>query len=155
MPHVIDAYRSDDRDACVAILRSVPEWLDGADVAHAERHLSPEETRVLRDGDGVPLGFLSRNLRPWDGEQLHYIEIVAVRADLMGDGLGRELMLDAESCVGPGSRIWLEMLEEDPSVPRYRSRRAFYEGMGYGSLGTYPSDGWGPGKSARAYVKAT
>ena len=155
MTHIIDTYRPEDREACVSILESVPEWLDAGDVAHALRHLSPEETRVLRDRDGVPLGLLSRNLRSWEGEDLPYIEIVAVRGDLMGKGLGQELMRDAEDSIGPGNRLWLEMLEEDGSASRYQARRAFYEGLGYESLGTYLSKGWGPGSMARAYAKRT
>lgn len=153
--HAIDAYRPEDRDACETLLRGLPGWFDDGDVAHALRHVSVEETRVLRDGNGTVLGFLSLGLRPllWTGEPEPYVEVVAVAAGHQGEGLGRVLMLSAETSAGPGSALWLEMLEEDASVPRYRARRAFYEGLGYEAAGTYPSEGWGSGSVARAYLK--
>lgn len=67
---------------------------------HALRHLIPDETRGLRDGDGSVLGLLSLGCRPllWEGEPTPYVEVVA--AGRQGEGVGRELMLSAEALRG-------------------------------------------------------
>lgn len=153
--HAIAGYRPEDRGDCVALLEGLPEWFDAGDVAHALRHLTPEETRLIRDADGTLLGILSSRRLPLEGAETPYVDLVAVRSGCMGRGVGRELMAEAERLAGPGSRLWLEMLEEDASVPRYRKRRSFYESLGYRTVAVYPSDSWGPGCHARSYAKET
>jgi len=84
-----------ERNACLEIARSLPEWFNEAGLRAMERALEKEKTFVAAEGEDV-LGFVT--VKPLNEKALEIIWM-AVRREFRGRGIGTELLRFVEEWV--------------------------------------------------------
>ena len=130
---VIRELRPGDDAACEQILRALPEWF-GIEEALLRyvRDLSQLEAYVV-EASGCLAGFISlRAHNRFSAE----IDVIAVRPEDHGHGVGRALIGHVEGKLRSRSVEFLQVKTLGPSRPNehYEQTRRFYEHLGFRPL---------------------
>src|SRR5262245_8020666 len=127
---------------CESILRSLPDWF-GIEQAIVEYRNDIESMpSLMAEKDGRILGFLTvRRHTPFAAE----IQVMAVRRELHGKGLGRRLVEHAERQLREEGVEYLQVKTLGPSRENaeYARTRVFYEALGFRALQETTAF-WGP-----------
>lgn len=119
-----------DAAACEAILRALPDWFGIEEaIVDYRRDVESMETWGVRDKQGIA-GFLTvHRHNPASAE----IQVMAVRPDRRGCGIGRTLVEWVESRLRADGVALFHVKTLGPSRPdtNYEQTRAFYERMGF------------------------
>lgn len=118
---------------CEDILRALPEWFGIEEsIVEYRRDVESMETWVAR-GDGAIAGFITlREHNPYSAE----IQVLAVRAEQHGSGVGTQLVAHAEELLTRRAIEYLQVKTLGPSrpCPFYERTRRFYERCGFRPL---------------------
>jgi len=138
-------------DAVSALLRDLPEWfgIEASNRAYVAAAEILDNTAAILDGEIVGI-CLVRHHTATASE----IELLAVRSDLHGRGVGRLLLARVESDLRTRGNTLLQVKTRGPSLPSpaYERTRAFYEAMHFVPL-EERTDIWGPENPCLISVK--
>jgi ribosomal protein S18 acetylase RimI-like enzyme len=144
---------SDDAEACVDIVRRLPEYFTPDTHEDVRRGISSERAWVAIEG-GVVTGFVLVVIRfPRAAE----ITFAAVTPDRQGTGLGTRLVQHALAVLeGEGvAVVEVKTLDASSNYEPYVSTRAFWERRGFVQIDCIdPLPGWRPGNPSAIYVAA-
>jgi GNAT superfamily N-acetyltransferase len=148
---VVELVDPDERArACGALPRSLLEWFGiEAAIESYEREVRELPTFAARE-DGDVAGALALKLHnEWSGEIL----VMAVRRDLHGRGLGRQLVAATEGYAGALNVEYVRVKTLGPSRPSagHETTRRFYEACGFRPLEEI--DGLWPGNPCLVIFK--
>ena len=135
---------------CEEILRSLPAWfgIEAAIVSY-RGDIEAMETLVA-DRGGAVLGFLTlKTHNPHTAE----IQVMAVRREEQGRGIGAALVRHAEALLLARACDYLEVKTLGPSHPNedYARTRGFYSAMGF--LPVEENDLWGDSNPCLIMIK--
>jgi GNAT superfamily N-acetyltransferase len=141
-----------DLDACLAIVRALPDYFTD-DVPDAiRRDLVPHQGWVADDGG--PVGFTVVDRRSSAAAEILWAAVHPVRR---GTGLGTLLIdhvLDALAAEGV-LLVEAKTLDRGAGYAPYEATRAFWERRGFVQVDTIdPMPGWQPGSPCALYVAA-
>ena len=142
----------DDLDACLDIVRALPEYFTG-DVPDAiRRDLARHEGWIAEDG--VPVGLTIVDRRSSTTAEILW---AAVHPARRGGGVGTlliEHVLDALAAEGV-LLVEAKTLDRAAGYAPYEATRAFWERRGFVQVDTIdPMPGWQPGSPCAVYVAA-
>jgi len=147
---IIRAATTDESQACVAILRSLPDWfgIESA-IGHFALEIPRLPTFVVTSGDSV-VGFLTLKFH---NEYSAEIYLLAVRGERHRRGIGSALVQCAEQLVVEKRCRFLQVKTLGPSHPslHYARTRQFYLARRFAPLEELP-DLW-PGNPCLIMVK--
>lgn len=130
---VIRELRQGEASVCEQILRSLPEWFGIEEsLLHYVHSLSQLEAYVA-EASGSVVGIVSlRAHNPFSAE----IDVLAVRPELHGRGVGRALVDHVEGTLRLRFVEFLQVKTLGPSRPneQYERTRGFYEHLGFRPL---------------------
>ena len=143
---------STDVDACVQILRELPDHFTPDTYADARDVYMRTRTWVATNGPDV-IGFMTVEQRFPHSAEIRY---AAVTREHQGSGVGSALLAAAvRQFQGEGVHV-LEVKTLDASMPYepYDATRAFWERSDFVQVDCIdPMPGWGPGNPAAIYVR--
>lgn len=119
----------DDVPVCSQILRSLPDWfsIEESNLQY-DRDIATLPTIVAADADEV-VGFLTLKHHSAFATE---IQVMGVRPDYHREGIGRQLVEEAEARLPEGVEfLQVKTLGASHPDPFYRRTRAFYEAMGF------------------------
>ncbi len=122
-----------EADRCEQILRSLPEWFGiGEAIVEYRRDIGTMDTYVA-ETSGEIAGFITLNQH---NESSAEINVIAVRKEHHGHGLGRALVEHAEQLLRSRSVEYLEVKTLGPSRPNehYERTRSSYFALGFRPL---------------------
>lgn len=120
---------------CLRLMRSMPEFFSPATIVYAARHLPTYHGFVCisdLDGSSSQLdGFISFHIIP--ERYMAKLDWMAVRPEMQGRGLGKELLrrIESELTDAQISTIDVYTLGTHPDYPGYQRTRAFYKQQGF------------------------
>jgi ribosomal protein S18 acetylase RimI-like enzyme len=126
----IRAATCEDIDACVAILRSLPDWFGiEASIVHYAVEI-PGLPTFVATSDGRVVGFLALKFH---NEQSAEIYVLGVRAERHRRGIGTKLLKRAEHTVRDRGCRFFQVKTLGPSHPslHYARTRRFYLAQGF------------------------
>lgn len=146
----IEPMQQHEAETCEQILRELPAWF-GIEEAIQEyrRDIEQMETLVARDSEQI-IGFVTvRQHFPESGE----IQVMAVRSNFHGRGVGRMLVESAENHFRKTNTPLLQVKTLGASHPDagYAKTRAFYRAVGF--LPLEETDLWGEDNPCLIMVK--
>jgi GNAT superfamily N-acetyltransferase len=148
----VRAWRPDDLEACLAIVRGLPDYFT-ADVVDAVRGHVAEHQGWIAD-DGHVLGFAIVDRRSPSTAEILW---AAVRGDRRGAGIGA-LLIDhvLDALAGEGVLlVEVKTLDRSAGYGPYEATRAFWERRGFVQVDKIdPLPGWQPGNPCALYVAA-
>ena len=143
----------DDADACVAVLRALPEYFTANTHAEVRGAVGSHPGWVATEADGV-VGFVVVERRfPRSAE----ITFAAVRPDRRGRGIGTALVVEVLAALARDGVAVVEVKTLDASAgyEPYIATRAFWERRGFVQIDCIdPLPGWEPGNPSAIYVAA-
>jgi GNAT superfamily N-acetyltransferase len=147
----VEPARAEDAAACEALLRSLPDWF-GIEQAILDyrRDIETLETLIVREGTTL-LGFLTlKHPFPESAE----IQVMAVRTQAHGRGVGRALVHKAEGLLRDRGARFLQVktLGEGRPDEHYARTRGFYRAMGFVPLEEH--DLWGDTNPCLVFIKS-
>lgn len=129
----IDGPCADQATACVAILRTLPQWFGmeqsiidyGNDIAHLPTFVATTERSVI--------GFLTLKLHTAYAAE---IWVMGVRPDYHRQGIGRALLAETEQYLRGVETEYLQVktISAADASPSYAKTRAFYTAVGFRPL---------------------
>jgi ribosomal protein S18 acetylase RimI-like enzyme len=141
-------------DACLKIVRELPEYFDERDLEELEHELRARDlTLYLAEKAGEVAGFALVERR---GERISEIRWLAVGPEFRGQGVGSALVAEVSEALRSAGVELLEAktLSAEADYPPYEATRRFYERAGFLHLETVdPYPGWGPENPCAIYVK--
>jgi len=142
----------DDLDACLAIVRALPDYFTD-DVPDAIRHDLQKHEGWVAD-DGAAAGFVVVDRRSSAAAEILW---AAVHPARRGAGVGTILIdhvLDALAAEGV-LLVEAKTLDRAAGYPPYEATRAFWERRGFVQVDSIdPMPGWQPGSPCALYVAA-
>ncbi|MFC1706488.1 GNAT family N-acetyltransferase [Planctomycetota bacterium] len=119
-----------EADTCEQILRALPDWFGIEEaIVQYRRDIEAMETYVA-EVNGDLAGFLTLNRH---NKHTAEIQVMAVRPESHGLGIGRALVEHAETLLRSRAVEYLEVKTLGPSRPNahYEKTRGFYLAMGF------------------------
>jgi GNAT superfamily N-acetyltransferase len=133
--------RSGEAETCEEILRSLPEWFGIEEaILQYRRDIEALESYVA-ENEGRIQGFLTLKHHNTSTSE---IQVLAVREEVHGRGIGRALIEHAERLLSSRSVEYLEVKTLGPSRPNahYERTRSFYVATGFRPV--EENSLWGP-----------
>jgi GNAT superfamily N-acetyltransferase len=138
-------------EAVERVLRGLPEWfgIEQAILDYIEDARTLASTAAVVDGDVVGVSLVRRH-NPVSAE----LDLLAVRRDLHGLGIGRRIVARVEADLRADGVKLLQVKTFGPSGSsiEYERTRAFYDAVGFLPL-EERTDIWGPGNPCLILVK--
>ena len=150
MAIAIKQMQPNEAAACEAILRALPSWfgIESAIVDY-RRDIEQMETLVAREDNQI-VGFITlRQHFPESGE----IQVMAIRPEYHRQGIGRQLIISAETDLKARGCTIVQVKTLGASHPDagYAKTRTFYQSVGY--LPLEETDLWGEENPCLIMVK--
>ena len=138
-------------EAVERVLRNLPEWfgIEQAILDYIEDARTLASTAAIVDGEVVGVSLVRRH-NPASAE----LDLLAVRRDLHGLGIGRRIVARVEADLRADGVKLLQVKTFGPSGSsiEYERTRAFYDAVGFLPL-EERTDIWGPGNPCLILVK--
>lgn len=148
----VRSWQPDDLDACLAIVRALPDYFTDDVPDAVRRDFARHQAWTALDGE--PVGFTVVDRRSRATAEILW---AAVHPAHRGAGVGTLLVdrvldaLDADGVV----LVEVKTLDRSACYAPYEATQAFWEGRGFVQVDTIdPMPGWQPGSPCALYVAA-
>jgi GNAT superfamily N-acetyltransferase len=144
---------SSDADACVEVLRQLPDYFTPDTHADARAAIGLHRAWVATDADGVA-GFIIVEQR---SSRCAEITFAAVKPERRIQGIGTALVVRALTVLADEGVAIVEVktLDSSSGYEPYVATRAFWERRGFVQIDCIdPLPGWQPGNPSAIYVAA-